>query len=507
MSQPAFTIQRHHQRTDQMMWMPAFAHLLLCLGVGLATGTLGIAVIFAVTAFPLAALVQWKLPGHVVNGFTKAALFMGLSMLLIEQSGGMIEAHFSIFIMLAVLILYSDWRVIAFGGLVIAIHHVLFTWLQYGGHVHLYQSIGSHGEEASLFACLLMHAGAVVAQVVVLGFLARELRRMVDDSLTVCEFAETASEGRLDMPFSATQLGRPAIAAIGNMQKKLTGTLRKARDAAKQVNSLGDGLFQAHDSVRSQASHNTAQVERVSAAATEMAATTRESAEKASLARHLASEAELAAKSGGAKVASLRDAMQLLEENARNISSLLGEIDNITFQTNLLALNASVEAARAGEHGRGFAVVASEVRTLAQRTSDTAGRIRERVQQTEAGVRSSVQQTQDVDQTMQQVMETFREVASRLAEIDHATSQQHLGIEDLDASVNEMQSSIQHSAHSLEDAHQLAEHLAQVATSLMTSINEFTFYESNTQLTTAKRDQPAGQAPSSASFHAPALVS
>ncbi|AMD02281.1 methyl-accepting chemotaxis protein [Halomonas chromatireducens] len=488
------------------MWLPAFAHLLLCLGVGLATGTLGLTVIFAVTAFPLAALVQWKLPGHIVNGFIKAALFMGLSIVLIEQSGGMIEAHFSIFIMLAVLILYSDWRVIAFGGLVIAVHHALFTWLQYGGHVHLYQSVGSHGEKASLIASLLMHAGAVVAQVVVLGFLARELRHMVDDSLTVCEFAETASEGRLDMSLSSAQLTRPAIASISNMQQKLTGTLGAAREAAKQVNALGDGLFKAHDSVRSQARHNTAQVERVSAAATELAATTRESAEKTSQTRQLATEAELAAKSGGAKAASLRDAMQLLEENARNIASLLGEIDNITFQTNLLTLNASVEAARAGEHDRGFAVVASEVRTLAQRTSETAGRIRERVQQTETGVRSGVQQTQDVDQTMQQVMKTFQEVASRLAEIDHATSQQHLGIEDLDASVGEMQSSIQRSAHSLEDAHRLAEHLAQVATSLMASINEFTFHEDSIPSTTAKHDRPTLPAPSAASLNAPSPV-
>ncbi|WP_010629899.1 methyl-accepting chemotaxis protein [Halomonas sp. KM-1] len=473
MSQPAISISRHFQRTDQIMWFPASAFLLLCLGVGMATGTLWLALIFGVTAFPLTALLQWKWPGHIVNGFAKAALFMGLSMVLIEQSGGMIEAHFSIFITLAVLILYSDWRVIAFGGLVIAIHHVLFTWLQHHGHVQLYQSLGSHGEAATLFECLLMHAGAVVAQVVVLGFLARELRGMVEDSLTVCEVAERAGSGRLDSVFTPAQLGRPAIAAMARMQHKLADTLHKASKAATQVDVLSEGLFSAHDDVRSQASQNSAQVERVSSAATEMAATTRESVDQASQARQLANAAEGAARHGSEKATALREAMQVLEAHSRSITALLGEIDDITFQTNLLALNASVEAARAGEHGRGFAVVASEVRTLASRTSDTAGRIRERVQQTGDSVRHGVQQTQEVDGTMQQMLNAFRDVATRLAEIDSATSQQHQGIEDLEASVSEMQSSLHHSAHSLGEAHRLAEQLTTVARSLNAAIGEF----------------------------------
>ncbi|MCC5883874.1 MAG: methyl-accepting chemotaxis protein [Halomonas sp.] len=497
MSQPAISISRHHQRTDHIMWFPASAFLLLCLGLGLATGTLWVALVFGVVAFPLAALVQWKWPGHIVNGFTKAALFMGLSMVLIEQSGGMIEAHFSIFIMLAVLILYSDWRVIAFGGVVIAVHHVLFTWLQHHGHVQLYQSLGSHGEVAGLFECLLMHAGAVVAQVVVLGYLARELRSMLDDSLSVCEFAERAGSGRLDTVFTQAQLGRPAIAAMARMQQKLADTLHKASAAATQVDVLSEGLFSAHDDVRSQASHNSAQVERVSSAATEMAATTRESVDQATQVRQLAGEAEGAARQGSEKATALHAAMQVLESHARSIASLLGEIDDITFQTNLLALNASVEAARAGEHGRGFAVVASEVRTLASRTSETAGRIRERVRQTDESVRHGVAQTQEVDGTMQQMLNAFRDVASRLADIDSATSQQHQGIEDLEVSVSEMQSSLHHSAHSLGEAHRLAEQLTAVASSLNAAIGEF-------QLQGAAERLPGMQ--HSAALPAPMLV-
>jgi len=476
MPRQAFTMSRHHQRADRLMWMPALLHLLLCLGLGLATDTLALAVGFVAIAFPIAALVQWKAPGHIVNGFLKAALFMGLSALLIEQSDGRIEAHFSTFIMLSTLILYSDWRVIAFGGAVIAIHHALFTWLQYQGLVSLYFSM-SEMTPNHLLACLAMHGGAVVAQVVVLGYLARVLHQLLNESLRVCELAERAGHGRLDTAFTPDERARPALGAMANMQQRISTTLHAALDTASQVNDLSDGLCREQDALREQAHRNAAQVERASASATELTATTRESAAEAGRVHQLAGEAEQAARQGGETVIELRHAMQALEAQITDITGLLGEIDAITFQTNLLALNASVEAARAGEQGRGFAVVAGEVRNLAARTSDTASRIGELTRDTGESLQNGMTQTHQADAAMRQVVDVFEQVSLRLAGIDQASTQQRQGIEALEGSISEMQSSLHHTTHALEESHHMAERLAGSAAVLMHHVGEFRLAE------------------------------
>jgi methyl-accepting chemotaxis protein len=127
-----------------------------------------------------------------------------------------------------------------------------------------------------------------------------------------------------------------------------------------------------------------------------------------------------------------------LNEQMKEISSIVKMIADISSQTNLLALNAAIEAARAGEHGRGFAVVASEVRNLAgeSKTATTdienlIGSIQSNSEKTADAIKSSYSEIQagigSVNKTIEALNRIIAEsnvVAQGVGEITKATGDQ-----------------------------------------------------------------------------------
>jgi methyl-accepting chemotaxis protein len=289
---------------------------------------------------------------------------------------------------------------------------------------------------------------------------------------------------QIDTPFApnAEQLRSDFNAAVAKLKD-----IMLAVAASTQAIGSGTGeLSTAAEDLSRRTEQQAANLEETAAALDQITTTVRKAAEGATHARDVVDTAKDDAEKGGKVVRKAVEAMGGIEKSSRQISQIIGVIDEIAFQTNLLALNAGVEAARAGDAGRGFAVVAAEVRALAQRSAGAAKEIKGLISESTTQVGQGVSLVAETGKSLERIITQVGEINRVVSDIAAGSQEQSTGLHQVNTAINQMDQMTQQNAAMAEQSTAASQSLSQEASRLTELMRQFQVGQPDATETTSR---------------------
>lgn len=283
--------------------------------------------------------------------------------------------------------------------------------------------------------------------------------------------------------------------ALNNTISRLKGMVMQIKQSATSVNEASSEISTGSADLSQRTEEQASSLEETAASMEQITGTVKQNAENAKNANNLATGARSIAERGGSVVSETVSAMQNIEKSSQKIADIIGVIDEIAFQTNLLALNAAVEASRAGDAGKGFAVVASEVRSLAGRSASASKEIKTLILESGQQVKTGSELVSEAGKTLQEIVNSVKQVADIITEITAASVEQSTGIEEVNSAIAQMDEVTQQNAALVEENTAASQSLVKQAENLDALMRFFTVDEAANDSSPEQPQRMIAQAP------------
>lgn len=247
------------------------------------------------------------------------------------------------------------------------------------------------------------------------------------------------------------------------MVENLRETTRELREGVGVLASSSSEILATVSQVAASASETATAVSETSTTAEEVKQTAHLSNQKAKAVQETAQNTAAVSETGRKAVTetvegmnrireqmeSIAESVVRLSEQGQAIGEIIATVNDLAEQSNLLAVNAAIEATRAGEYGKGFAVVAQEVKSLAEQSRQATTQVRTilmevqkatsaAVMATEQGtkaVTAGVKQATDAGESIRALTGSVSEAAQAATQIAASSQQQLVGMDQIASAI------------------------------------------------------------------------
>lgn len=411
-----------------------------------------------------------KLNHRSIPLFITISLTFG-SISLIAGGNGMVEYHFSIFMVLAALAYYENIKLVIISTVIFAIQHFVgyftFPELICGTSDYPFKLLMIHA------VFLIITSSVIIVQISVRKQYYSELRaenNARQETITQMIGSIISTSKDVLQNVERLELGSDELVRASN------STTEEIQVIVESSNEQLNHATQSNDMLGNVLNDSTSIINQLQASREFSEHTTDEAmAGKVGVEQTVEQIYEISR-----SAEQMESVVNQVEERTKEIGVTLQLITEIAEQTNLLALNAAIEAARAGESGKGFSVVAGEVRNLADLSRQYAEQIRTAVQNLTndtSALTKEMKHTKEVTEKgitkVKQTDTVFSNIVQRVEQVRDLLDTSHHMAENIGGNVENVNNYIHEMALSTKEYREHAESISATSEEQLSTAMEF----------------------------------